>query len=241
MMMLHADDLMATNGLSAILSACRDQAQGSAVMISGRHRTFTDSEAPSRIRPFWPSKALINGEALRQNVLPFICPFVPFSVMRRSAYLQINGLNQSYELVQDWELWIRLLALGDLYYNPQEFGLWRTHGFSEKYAKIFAQEHALISLSIQKLIPSLSNHAARSCLNVQLAKVKNWVPHISLDSLLRDLEKTTDVKKLPIYRLPTNQETQQLLRWANRHVTVQLYWLRLLGAFHLFQSATLSK
>lgn len=236
-MMLHVDDLMAIDGLSAILSACRLQATGSAVMISGRHRTFTDSSKPSRVRPLWPFTSLISGEALRTRVLPFLCCFVPFTVMRRSAYLQVNGLDESYELVQDWDLWIRLLALGDLYYCPQEFGLWRTHSFSERYAKVFAKEHTILSLDIQKLIPDLPENVVHSSLDTQLARIKSFLPDLPVNSFIADVQGATDIADRPLL---SYKDAQQRMQWADRLVAMQLYWLRFVGGFRLLQSKAVS-
>ncbi|NUN66042.1 glycosyltransferase [Pseudanabaena biceps] len=230
MMMLHADDLMAVDGLGNLLAACKLQVNSSSVMISGRIRTFSDTSSPSRLKPFWASRTKISGEELRKRVLPLICPFVPFTVMRRSAYVKVGGLNIAYELVQDWDLWIRLLSLGDLYFYPNEFGLWRTHGFSEKYAKIFAIEHTLLSLDIRNLVPNLSSNQAQICMEIQLAKARNWLPDISTDGFSQIIQNPSDIL---IKSFPSYEEAQKRLKWANRQVSLWLYWLRFLGVFRL--------
>ena len=230
MMMLHADDLMSVDGFRDLLAACELQVNRSSVMISGRIRTFSDTSSPSRLKPFWPSRTVISGEELRKRVLPLICTFVPFTVMRRSAYLEIGGLNIAYELVQDWELWIRLLSLGDVYFYPCEFGLWRTHGFSEKYAKVFAIEHTLLALDIKNLVPNLSANQAQICMEIQLAKARNWLPDISTDDFSQMIQNSPDTltKSFPSY-----EEAQKRLKWASRQVVVWLYWLRVIGMFRL--------
>ncbi|TYQ26957.1 glycosyltransferase [Pseudanabaena sp. UWO311] len=230
MMMLHADDLMSVDGLGNLLAACKSQVNSSSVMIAGRIRTFSDTSSPSRLKPLWASRTMISGEELRKRVLPLICPFVPFTVMRRSAYIEVGGLNIAYELVQDWELWIRLLSLGDLYFYPSEFGLWRTHGFSEKYAKIFAVEHTLLSLDIRNLVPNLSSNQAQICMEIQLAKARNWLPDISTEGFSQIIQNAPDtlIKSFPSY-----EEAQKRLKWASRQVSLWLYWLRFLGMFRL--------
>lgn len=230
MMMLHADDLMSVNGLGKLLDACKLQTNRSSVMIAGQIRTFSDTSSPSRLKPFWSYRSLLNGDKLRRQVLPIICPFVPFTVMRRSAYVEVGGLNISYELVQDWELWIRLLALGDLYFYPSEFGLWRTHGFSEKYAKIFAIEHIRLALDIKNLVPNLSVDQARTCLEIQLAKAKNWLPDLSADLLGQLLKNNSDTL---IQAFPSSEEVQTRLKWSNRQVSMNLYLQRFFGLFRV--------
>ncbi len=237
MMMIHADDQIATQGLGRLLSICQHRQDSSIVMIAGQIRAFTDDTLPSRLRPYWPFPALIQGQALRKKVLPLICPFVPFTVMRRSAYLKIQGLNPQYELVQDWELWIRLLALGDFYYYPQEFGWWRTHEFSEKYANIFALEHSYLAYHILELIPDLSSKEFYNCLKTQLAKAKNWVPHLSEIAVSKTRSNLDDIK---FELLPSIKQAQQQLKWANWYVVIQLQWLRFWGGLKLLKLSNFS-
>ena len=228
MMMLHADDLMASGGLCAILDACRQQADSKTVMITGRHRTFTEENPPSRLKPAWPLAAMLNGEAMRQRVLPFHCPLVPFTVMRRATYLEVGGLDARYELVQDWDLWIRLLGLGNLYYMPQEFGRWRLHGFSTHYATIFAQNHLELTSTLPRLVPNLPTQVVDAAIDAQLAKVVAWLPEVSLSTLLSGIKGAERVLSRPY---PSTEQAEQARRHYNRYVSKELYKLRFAGSF----------
>lgn len=177
MMMLHADDRLAPHALPALLRACRRQLdRASVVMISGRHRTFADDRAPGRLRPSWPLPALLRGASLRRRVLAYHCALVPFTVMRRSAYEAAGGLDDRYELVQDWDLWIRLLGGGDLYYYPGEFGWWRTHGFSDAYAAMMARETVALMAEMPRLIPDAPEAGWAWVRRLQLAKARRILP-----------------------------------------------------------------
>jgi glycosyl transferase family 2 len=232
MMMLHADDLMSPTALPALLESCRRQSNRRVVMISGRFRTFSDESEPGRPHPNWPLPALIPGEALRRRVLPFLCPFVPFTVMRRSAYEMVGGLNPRYELVQDWDLWFRLLAHGDLYYCPRELGLWRTHPFTEQYAGMFAREHVALASAVRELVPHLSAGAALAAMELQWAKAAQWLSDSALASLR--------AKGEPAHQewLSTSREQAgHTLGRFKRQVAARLYWLRLTGTLRLLRAA----
>ena len=72
MMMLHADDALSPTGLPHLLRACRRALDGSAVLISGRHRTFSDDRPPSGLRPGWPLRSHVRGRD-RLAVLSYHC------------------------------------------------------------------------------------------------------------------------------------------------------------------------
>ncbi len=238
-MMLHADDLMAPGGIAAILEAARRDASASAVMISGRHRTFSDEAGggPSAPKPRWPLPALISGDALRARVLPYLCCFVPFTVMRRNAYEKIGGLDARYEMVQDWDLWIRLLALGDLYYYPKDVGLWRTHGYSERWQKLFAKEHLVLSSRVGEMVPPLSVQATESALDAQLAKARHWLPDVALELLVDDAEPSAGAR-VSDRPQPSGAHARQTLRRVERRVSANLYWLRFVGGLQLLRPRT---
>jgi hypothetical protein len=150
-MMLHADDRLVPEGLSALLAACRAESSRATVMIAGRPRDFDDEGGAGPDRPRWPFPAVVSGAALRERVLPFLSPFVPFTVFRRATFDAIGGFDTSLELVQDGEGWIRMLALGDLYYFPVTYGLRRTHGYSPARSRLMRQEQRTVAKVTMRL------------------------------------------------------------------------------------------
>jgi hypothetical protein len=103
-----------------------------------------------------------------------LCPFVPFSPFRRSSYVSLGGLNRELELVQDWELWIRLLSSGDLLYVPRLIGLWQTHAISGAYATTFAAEHIDMARRLPALIPSISRATLSQAKLAQRSRALIW-------------------------------------------------------------------
>ena len=227
MMMLHCDDRMAPEGLSNILSACISVRNRNIVLISGRHRTFGDGAAPGPLYPKWRFPSLISGESIRKQILCRYCPFVPFQVMLRETYEQIGGLDCRYELVQDWDLWIRLLAKGEVYYSGSHFGDWRVHEISGSYARTFAREHLELVSGIKRLIPNLSERVAKSALNEQIPRVMKWVPELPIKELILGLPNQERI--LECCRPNYNSLTGILWR---KHVVIalKLSLLRLIGS-----------
>jgi len=236
MLMLHADDALAPAGLAAILRAARHPSASRATAIGGRHQTFTtETSQASAAKPRWPFFALLPGEALRREVLAFHCPFVPFTVMRRDAYERIGGLNTGYELVQDWDLWIRLLAEGDFLFTPEVTGLWRVHGSPDKYMRVFAREHLALAASLQTIIPGLSRPQIEQSLRLQAARVTSWFPDETVSAFSPDKTDAPGEAALlstTLRDLPRARAAATLAR-AGRMIALRLYHLRLKGSARL--------
>jgi glycosyltransferase involved in cell wall biosynthesis len=212
MMMLHADDMLVPDGLPALLDACgRYLDRAPVVLIAGRHRAFTNDGKAGRLQPAWRVQARIPGRILRRLVLPYHCPFVPFTVMRRSTYEEIGGLNDRYHLLQDWELWIRILDRGDLAFVPAELGWWRTHAVSDEYAMRMAGEMLILSREMARLIPEVRPRRWPWLRRVHLTKARAILPdHIPSEAIAWSSESAA---------LPSPSEaraTMRRVRWSIR-------------------------
>lgn len=217
--MLHADDLLAPGALRGILRAAASPGAREAVLLPGRIRVFTDPERLGRLRPLWPFGARLPGRVLRRRVLPFLCPFVPFTPMRRSAYEKVGGLNFAYELVQDLDLWLRLLAEGDAYYTPYELGWWRNHPLSENYARTFAAEHFRFARQLTTLVPELSVAAITRSFQLAHAKATHWLSRAEADRLAA-AEQAGSIPFLSDAAVPA------FLALQERTAGLFLWWLR---------------
>lgn len=233
MMMLHADDMLSDGGLAALLYVIRRPVPKSVVLIQGRHREFrNDTDTPSDLKPKWPMAGVFSGNALRLGALSFFCPFVPFLLMRRETYNKVGGLNKDYELIQDWDLWIRILGQGDLFFLPDEVGRWRLHDTSEKYQRIFMREHLDLAYRIPKLIPGLSPEAAAYTVTYQRARVRSCFPDESLDSFLAGLP-TKTVPLSPEQIKASQDDYKTVLKAGLKKVTNELNKVRIAGLFRL--------
>lgn len=169
-MMLHADDLMAPAGLSGLLKATKDPAARRAGLIVGRHRTFEREDDPSELHPRWVLPSLIPGRRIAQDVLPYHCPFVPFTLMRKELYEAVGGLDERWELVQDWELWMRMTSRADVLFVPSETGWWRIHASGPQYQRLNAREHLALAANLERSVGALPAGRMSAARSVALAR-----------------------------------------------------------------------
>jgi cellulose synthase/poly-beta-1,6-N-acetylglucosamine synthase-like glycosyltransferase len=151
LLMLHADDALVDGGLGVWLDAIASPLSAEVGFITARHHTFTDGldNLSSPLPRVAPAPALLRGRALVRWVLPLICPFMPFVLVRRAAYEEVGGLDRRFELTQDWDLWIRLCRRYDVLYVPGVVGAWRSHPTSAKYQRLNMTEQIQVLEQIE--------------------------------------------------------------------------------------------
>ena len=233
MMMLHADDMLTDNGLVSLLAAIRRPVPQSAVIIQGRHGELSEKgDSVSDAKPKWSVPVLLSGDELRRGPLSFFCPFVPFLLMRRDVYGAIGGLDLRYELIQDWDLWIRMLGKGDLYFTPGVVGNWRVHGTTEKYNRIFMREYLDLAYNMPRLVPNLSPDAAKYGVLHQMARVKSTFPNEPLENFLDGVPtETVTVTDAEKQNSLTNYAA--VMAGGNKKVSRELLRLRAAGVLRL--------
>lgn len=136
LVMLHADDLFRAKVAGDLLNTLV-AAPLSAVLVAGRARLF--GAGTDKVRPRWMPKAIVSGSRYRR-FLAWDCSLFPFTAIRRDTFLAVGGFGDEFELVQDWDLWLRALARGDIVLSPLCWGSWRQHPVSATYAEIFDRE-----------------------------------------------------------------------------------------------------
>ena len=233
MMMLHADDMLTDSGLISLLAAVRRPVPASAVLIQGRHGELSDDGVSvSKPKPKWSLPVLLSGDELRRGPLSFFCPFVPFLLMRRATYHTIGGLDTKYELIQDWDLWIRLFAHGDLFFIPDVVGNWRVHPTTEKYNQIFMREHLDLAYNMPRLVPNLSPEAARYNVLYQMARTRWNFPSDPLENFLTGVPTdTVTVSDAERENALTNYNA--VMESGNKKVSAELMRLRIGGILRL--------
>jgi glycosyltransferase involved in cell wall biosynthesis len=55
---------------------------------------------------------------------------VPTPTIRRNAYLKVCGLDEQLWYTADWDLYLKLLSTGEVYYHPDPLACFRIHGNS---------------------------------------------------------------------------------------------------------------
>lgn len=175
LVMLHADDALVEGALDAWLDAIASPLAADVGFVTARHRTFVDSlEALSAPHPrAFPAPALLSGRLLTRWVLPLICPFVPFVLVRRAAYEEVGGLDSRLELTQDWDLWIRLCRRYDVLYVPHVVGAWRRHATSPGYQRVNMTEHLarVEGMGVDRTLPLAVRWLARRSMHARVTKV----------------------------------------------------------------------
>ncbi len=78
---------------------------------------------PSDGRPVPPE--LFLERLLVQNFIA-----IPTPTIRRDAYLKVAGLDEHLWYTADWDLYLKLLFAGDIYYHPVPLACFRVHGNS---------------------------------------------------------------------------------------------------------------
>ncbi len=224
-MLLHADDLLAPGGLDALLEATDSPAAIGAALVVGRHRTFEVEGSPSELHPRWILPSIISGPRLASAVLPFHCPFVPFILMRSALYDEVGGLDDRWQLVQDWELWMRLVARGDVYFVPREIGWWRLHGSSPAYMRMNAREHVQLAAVVDQSVGAISANDMTTAQSVALARAA-----VHLRAASGDADGDADGEPwLGGRHLPSPQEAEASLNRMGRRVAVTQAALRAAG------------
>ncbi len=109
---------------------------------------------------------------------------IPFTPVRREVFESVRGMNNRWELIQDWDFWLRVAGEGDVVYTPTEFGWWRAHEFTDRYALRFAQEHlAFTELLVSDEMVRLSDKVGKLVVPFQVGRVKFWGQNAAVEEL----------------------------------------------------------
>ena len=116
---LNSDDYFLTGGLASLLAEL--ERHGSAPGVYGR--TLNHFEKSGKNRPVWVEQFDPRRLAIRCIISQ------PGTLMRRSAWEQVGGLDPSLHMVMDYDLWWRLYnEVGPLVFLDREVAVNRDHG-----------------------------------------------------------------------------------------------------------------
>jgi glycosyltransferase involved in cell wall biosynthesis len=107
---LDDDDEWLPGKLARQLEALRANAPGTAVVACGFDMWDGERLVTSRITP-----ADVNSGGLLAH--PCLCPSV--ALVTREALLAVGGFDESFDRVEDWDLWMRLSDLGPVRIVPE--------------------------------------------------------------------------------------------------------------------------
>lgn len=126
--MLHQDDLWLPGHLDAVRKAL--QSWPDAVMSIGASRFIAAGGRPlGRWRvPF--AAGLHDGAALRDTLLVQNTIAIPSPVIRREAWLAVGGMEEALWYTADWDLYLKIMALGKVGVRDAVTTGFRIHGGS---------------------------------------------------------------------------------------------------------------
>ena len=128
---LHQDDLWLEGRLDRIRKAIAAYPQASlylhdSMFVDDRGKPLGLWHCPLPNKRGIVSKDEAIDKLLVQNFIA-----IPAPVFKRSAALEIGGLNEELWYTADWDFWLKLVALGDICYVPQTLAAFRVHANSQ--------------------------------------------------------------------------------------------------------------
>ena len=128
---LHQDDLWLEGRLNQIRKAIAAYPQASLYLHDSM---FVDERGkPLGLWrcPLANKRGIVTTEKAIDKLLVQNFIAIPAPVFKRSAALEIGGLNEELWYTADWDFWLKLAALGDTCYIPQALAAFRVHADSQ--------------------------------------------------------------------------------------------------------------
>ena len=128
--MLHVDDLWKPGRAAAV----RDWIAGSPAAVGHLAPSQLIDLQGRKIGiwrcPFEPSSEAIQRDQLIERLLVQNFISCPAPVIRRSAWLELGGMDESLWYTADWDFYLKLAASGPVVYHPEALTAFRIHGSS---------------------------------------------------------------------------------------------------------------
>ncbi|MGN3974602.1 hypothetical protein [Tsuneonella sp. SYSU-LHT278] len=182
---LHQDDLWLPGRMDAFVRdlGCAPDASlylGACRIVDARGRQFGTWSVP--VSPGRVDRAALCDALLVQNTIA-----MPAPVFRRDAYLAVGGMDESLWYTPDWDLWLKLAALGAAHYDPVPRTGFRIHGGSQTMTGCRSDLAAQLGAVLDRHLPPASPlgpicHASVR-INVLLARAAGGNPWAALRGL----------------------------------------------------------
>ena len=125
--MLHQDDLWRSNRCSQVENWLGAQPDS----VMHLHSANIIDESGKRLGiwrcPLPDSEAPVPAQILLERLLVQNFIAIPTPTIRRDAYLKVGGLDEQLWYTADWDLYLKLLLVGDVYYHPNALTGFRIH------------------------------------------------------------------------------------------------------------------
>jgi glycosyltransferase involved in cell wall biosynthesis len=128
--MLHQDDLW----LPGRCAALRRWLSGRSDAVMHLHPAYIIDGAAKRLGlwrcPLPGGDEPVARQMLLRRLLVQNFIAIPAPAIRRDAYLEVGGLDEELWYTADWDLYLKLLFVGDIYYHPEPLACFRIHANS---------------------------------------------------------------------------------------------------------------
>jgi GT2 family glycosyltransferase len=125
---LHQDDIVAPSFYRTLLEGLRRSSR--IAMGFSRHAFIDERGRTERIshRERWRAGVLNNWLERISERQRLQCPA---AIVRRDAYESLGGFRADLRYALDWEMWVRIAAKYDVWYEPRVLASYRRHGATE--------------------------------------------------------------------------------------------------------------
>jgi glycosyltransferase involved in cell wall biosynthesis len=120
----------------------------------------------------------VSSEVLLQRLLVQCFIAVPAATIRRDAFLRVGGMDNNLWFAPDWDLYLKVVGLGEVYYHSAPLACYRIHNSSltisaSKDDAAFRQQYEMVmERHMAKLDPLVQGQVlplARASINVNVA------------------------------------------------------------------------
>jgi glycosyltransferase involved in cell wall biosynthesis len=194
--MLHQDDLWLPGRSAAIARWLADRPNG----IMHLHPAYVINAAGKRLGrwrcPLPASAAPVAAQLLVERLLVQNFVAIPAPTIRRDAYLRVGGLDEGLWYTADWDLYLKLLSVGDVYYHTEPLVGFRIHGGSltmsgsQGIENFGRQMEIVLDRHIGRLVSSSRRQTWRVArvsiaMNIALAALNNGHPGLLAGALVK--------------------------------------------------------
>jgi glycosyltransferase involved in cell wall biosynthesis len=147
--MLHQDDLWLPSRCAALRNWIANAPDG----VMHFHPCYFIDETDRRLGtwrcPLPTEETPVPQQVMYERLLVHNFIGIPAPAIRRDSYLAAGGLDQSLWYTADWDLYLKLVGLGTLYYHPEPLACFRIHKNSltvsgSRDITDFRNQHAVI-------------------------------------------------------------------------------------------------
>ena len=156
---LHQDDIVRPGFYARLVAGLRNSPR--AGMAFCRHAFVDENDSIDRVS---------HRERWRAGVLPHWLRYIavsqriqcPAAIVRRDVYERLGGFRHELRYTLDWEMWVRIAAHYDVWYEPRVLAHYRRHDAAES-ARLEATN--LVNTDLMNAIEILATHLPPSCRN----------------------------------------------------------------------------